>query len=148
MAEITVYGAPWCPDSRRTKRFLGEARVDFEWVDIGQDPDAAAFVLRQSGGKLTIPTVVLGNGLVLVAPSLAKLGAELGIEASAARRFFDLIIVGAGPAGLSAALYAIREGMHCLRSRYRATAPSMFPASDELVIRSSFRISTRQPAIR
>ncbi|HMC05034.1 MAG TPA: glutaredoxin domain-containing protein, partial [Actinomycetota bacterium] len=34
MADITVYGAPWCPDSRRTKRFLGEARVDFEWVDV------------------------------------------------------------------------------------------------------------------
>jgi thioredoxin reductase (NADPH) len=114
MAEITVYGAPWCPDSRRTKRFLGEARVDFEWVDIGQDPDAAAFVLRQSAGKLTIPTVVLGNGRVLVAPSPAELAAELGIEAPPSRRFFDLIIVGAGPSGLGAALHAIREGMHCL----------------------------------
>ncbi|TMK45854.1 MAG: FAD-binding protein [Actinobacteria bacterium] len=114
MAEITVYGAPWCPDSRRTKRFLGEARVDFEWVDIGQDPDAAAFVLRQGAGKLTIPVVVLENGHVLVAPSPAQLGAELGIEAPAARRFFDLIIIGAGPSGLSAALHGIREGMHCL----------------------------------
>ena len=55
MAELTVYGAPWCPDSRRTKRFLGEARVAFEWVDVAQDPDAAAFVRRQSAGKLTIP---------------------------------------------------------------------------------------------
>jgi thioredoxin reductase (NADPH) len=114
MAEITVYGAPWCPDSRRTKRFLGEARVDFEWVDITQDPDAAAFVLRKSAGKLTIPVVVLGNGHVLVAPSPGELGAELGIEAPAGRRFFDLIIVGAGPSGLTAALHAIREGMHCL----------------------------------
>jgi len=114
MAEITVYGASWCPDSRRTKRFLGEARVDFEWVDITQDPDAAAFVLRKSAGKLTIPVVVLGNGHVLVAPSPPDLAAELGIEAPAARRFFDLIVVGAGPSGLSAALVAIREGMHCL----------------------------------
>lgn len=114
MAEITVYGAPWCPDSRRTKRFLGEARVDFEWVDITRDPNAAAFVLRKSAGKLTIPVVVLDNGHVLVAPSPAELAAELGIEAPAARRFFDLIVVGAGPSGLSAALHAIREGMHCL----------------------------------
>jgi thioredoxin reductase (NADPH) len=114
MAEITVYGAPWCPDSRRTKRFLGEARVDFEWVDVEEDPDAVAFVRRQSAGKLTIPTVVLGDGVALVAPSPAELGAKLGIEAPAARRFFDLIIIGAGPAGLTAALHAIREGMHCL----------------------------------
>src|SRR5207237_4574463 len=105
MAEITVYGAPWCPDSRRTKRFLGEARVDFEWVDVAQDPDAAAFVLRQSAGKLTIPIVVLADGLVLVAPSPGELGARLGIEAPSTRRFFDLIIVGAGPTGLSAALH-------------------------------------------
>ncbi|HEY2665574.1 MAG TPA: FAD-dependent oxidoreductase [Actinomycetota bacterium] len=114
MAEVTVYGAPWCPDSRRTKRFLGEARVDFEWVDIDRDPEAAAFVLRKSAGKLTIPVVVLGGGHVLVAPSPAELAAELDIEAPPARRFFDLIIVGAGPTGLSAALHAIREGMHCL----------------------------------
>jgi thioredoxin reductase (NADPH) len=114
MAEITVYGAPWCPDSRRTKRFLGEARVDFAWVDVTEDADAAAFVRRQSAGKLLIPTVVLGNGLVLVAPSPADLGAKLNVEAPSTRRFFDLIIIGAGPAGLSAALHAVREGLHCL----------------------------------
>jgi thioredoxin reductase (NADPH) len=114
MAALTVYGAPWCPDSRRTKRFLGEARVDFEWVDVTQDSEAATFVRRQSSGKLLTPTVVLGNGLVLVSPTLPDLATKLGIEVPAARRFFDLIIVGAGPAGLSAALHAIREGLHCL----------------------------------
>lgn len=114
MAAITVYGAPWCPDSRRCKRFLGEARVDFDWVDIEADPDDAAFVRRQSGGKLSIPVVVLDNGDVLVAPQPTDLAAKLGIEPPAARRFFDLVIIGAGPAGLSAALHAIREGMHCL----------------------------------
>jgi len=114
MAEITVYGASWCPDSRRCKRFLGEARVDFDWVDVERNHDDATFVRRQSAGKLVIPAVVFGDGTVLVAPQPADLAAKLGIEPPAARRSFDLIIVGAGPAGLSAALHAVREGIHSL----------------------------------
>jgi len=112
--EVTVYGAPWCPDTRRCKRFLGEARTDFEWVDIDEDPDAANFVRRRSGGKLVTPVVVVGDGPALVAPTTADLAGALGLDPPTARRFFDLVIVGAGPAGLTAALYALREGIHCL----------------------------------
>jgi thioredoxin reductase (NADPH) len=112
MAHVTVYGAPWCPETRRAKRVLGEARLDFEWVDVDDDPQAAAYVRRQSGGNLTIPVVVV-DGSVLVAPSAAELAERLGLDATP-RRFFDLIVVGAGPAGLTAALSAVREGISCL----------------------------------
>lgn len=114
MAGVTIYGAAWCPDCRRCKRILGEARVRYDWVDVEEDPDAEAFVRRQDAGKLTLPVVVVPDGPVLVAPSGADMLAALGIEPPKDRRFFDLIIVGAGPTGLSAALHALREGIRCL----------------------------------
>jgi thioredoxin reductase (NADPH) len=114
MPEVTVYGAPWCPESRRCKRLLGEVRVDYAWVDIEEDPDAETFVRRQDGGRLTLPVVAIAGGPVLVAPGRAELLATLGIDPPADRRFFDLIIAGAGPAGMSAALSAVREGISCL----------------------------------
>ena len=114
MAEITVYGAPWCPETRRCKRFLGEARIDFEWVDVELEPGAAAFVRRQADGKLITPVVVIDGTRVLIGPAPSDLAVELDIDLPSSRRFFDLIIVGAGPAGVTAALYGVREGIHCL----------------------------------
>lgn len=114
MRDITIYGAPWCPDCRRVKRLLGELRLDYEWVDIDVDPDAEAYVRRRSSGKLVMPMVDLGGGVVLGAPTSAELAERLGVEPPTERRFFDLLVVGAGPAGLSAALAAVREGMRCL----------------------------------
>lgn len=114
MADVTIYGAPWDPDTRRSKRLLGEARIDFAWADVELEEDAEAFVRRQNDGKLVLPTLVLADGTILSGPSPADLAARLGIEAPAGRRFFDLIVVGAGPTGLTAALYAVREGISCL----------------------------------
>jgi thioredoxin reductase (NADPH) len=51
VADIVVYGAPWCPDGKRAKKFLVEHRVHFDWVDIDQNPDGLAYVERlQNGG--------------------------------------------------------------------------------------------------
>lgn len=114
MADVTVYGAPWCPDTRRSKRLLGEARIDYAWVDVTEDDAAEAYLRRRTDGKLVLPTIELGDGSLLPGPSAAELAAKLGIEVPQGRRFFDLIIVGAGVAGLTAALYAVREGIRCL----------------------------------
>ena len=57
-AKITVYGAPWCPDCARSKQFLGERRVLYNWVYIGQDEAGRQYVQDANDGKQIIPTIV------------------------------------------------------------------------------------------
>ena len=113
-ANITVYGAPWCPDCRRSKQFLGEQRIPYLWVDIDEDEEGRNRVQALNDGKQIIPTIVFQDGSILVEPSNADLAAKLGISPKAKREFYDLILIGGGPAGLSAALYAAREGIETL----------------------------------
>lgn len=66
---IKVYGAPWCPDCRRSKQFLGELRVEYDWIDIDQDAAAVQYVRSVNNGKQIIPTIVFPDGSFLAEPS-------------------------------------------------------------------------------
>ena len=111
MADITVYGAPWCPDCKRSKKFLTEQRVPYRWVDIDRDAAALRRVEELQGGARTIPTIVFGDGSMLIEPTNEELAQKLGMTMEAKRRAYDLAIAGGGPAGLAAAIYAAREGI-------------------------------------
>ncbi|PKO20918.1 MAG: hypothetical protein CVU38_17480, partial [Chloroflexi bacterium HGW-Chloroflexi-1] len=107
---IIVYGTTWRPDCRRSKQFLGEHRVQYTWIDIEGDAAARAEVERLNNGNQSVPTIVFPDDSKLVEPGNDELARKLGLRATAARRFYDQIIVGAGPAGLTTAIYAAREG--------------------------------------
>lgn len=112
--KVTVYGAYWCPDCRRSKKFLGEQFIPYRWIDIEQDGAAEAYVLERNNGKRIIPMIVFEDDSFLVEPTNAELAKKLGLKTEARKTYYDLIIIGGGPAGLTASIYAAREGADVL----------------------------------
>src|SRR5438445_4720981 len=111
---IKLYGTNWCSDCKRSKKFLGEQRVHYDFINIEEDMEGQAFVQKFQNGGLTIPTIVFEDGAALIEPSNAELAAKLGLETKAKCEFYDLIIVGGGPTALTTAIYAARDGYDVL----------------------------------
>ena len=76
---IIVYGADWCGDYRRSKRFLNEQNIPFTWIDVDQDKEAEAFVREKNNGKRIIPTIIFEDGSFLAEPSDEELANKLGL---------------------------------------------------------------------
>ena len=111
---LTVIGANWCPDCRRTKAFLADQRIAYDWIDLDANPEATALVEGLNGGARIIPTVIFPDGTHLAEPGNDELADKLGLSRVAAEARYDLIVVGGGPTGLTAAIYAARENYSVL----------------------------------
>lgn len=111
---ITIYSTVWCIDCKRAKKFFGEQRIPYINIDIEQSPEAMAFVEKVNNGKRIVPTIIFPEGDILVEPSNAQLAARLGLRTRARQNYYDVIVIGGGPAGLTSAVYTSREGLDTL----------------------------------
>lgn len=82
-SSIVVYGADWCIDCRRTKRFLTQNQIPFEWINIEQDKQGEQFVISTNKGMRSIPTIVFEDGSILVEPSTEQLTKKLQLQTKA-----------------------------------------------------------------
>lgn len=111
---IRVAGALWSAGSHGIKDFLARSQIPYQFLDIERDPEARALVEHANGGEGRLPVVFFPDGDVLIDPSLAAVAQKAGFRTEAKRPFYDLIVVGAGPAGLAAAVYGASEGLDTL----------------------------------
>jgi glutaredoxin-like protein len=77
--KIIVYGADWCGDCLRAKRFLNQFNIQYSWINIDRDELGEEFVLKVNKGMRSIPTIIFEDGSILVEPSNLKLAQKLGI---------------------------------------------------------------------
>jgi len=108
---IRVAGSRWSPQSYSTREFLARNQVPYQWIDIDQDPPMRELVVSIGGESPRLPVVLFPDGATLVAPSNGELAEKLGLHAPATRPFYDVAIIGGGPAGLANAVYAASEGL-------------------------------------
>jgi thioredoxin reductase (NADPH) len=108
---IRVAGTRWSPATHAVKDFLARSQIPYQWLDIEKDAAAAALVEASTDAKRRLPLVFLPDGTVLTSPDLHQLAVHIGLRAPAQAPFYDLIVIGAGPAGLAAAVYGASEGL-------------------------------------
>ncbi|HLV44928.1 MAG TPA: FAD-dependent oxidoreductase [Aggregatilineales bacterium] len=108
---IRVAGTLWSASSHDVKDFLARNRVPYQWLDIEKDGEARALVEAVSDESYRLPVVFFPDGTVLVDPDHRTLAEKLGMHTMASDTFYDLIIIGAGPSGLGAAVYGASEGL-------------------------------------
>jgi thioredoxin reductase (NADPH) len=109
--EIRLIGQRWSPRVHELKDFFSRSRIPFRWLDIGQDAEARKAAEAAVPGAWQFPIVIFPDGSVLVNPDVRTVAAKLGLETTPESRDYDLIIVGAGPAGVAASIYAASEGL-------------------------------------
>ncbi len=113
-AKVQIIGHQWARDVHLLKDFLGRNRVPFAWLDLDRGRKGQAILVQRNLESARLPVVLLSGGVVLEDPSVPDLAEAMGMHRHADNRYYDVAIIGAGPAGLAAAVYAASEGLSTL----------------------------------
>ncbi len=111
---IQVAGTLWSLSSHQVKDFLTRHQIPYQWLDIEKDSNAHQLVEKISSETTRLPVVFFPDGKNLVQPDLKELAERVGLQTRADLPFYDIVVVGSGPAGLASAVYAGSEGYRCL----------------------------------
>lgn len=118
---IRVAGTLWSPTSHQVKDFLARNQIPYQWLDIETDSIAEGMVDGALKGERKLPVVFFPDGSFLAEPDNRSLAEKVGLQTQATQPFYDLIIVGAGPAGLGAGVYGASEGLRTAMIELEAT---------------------------
>jgi thioredoxin reductase (NADPH) len=108
---IRVVGDRWSPQAHALRDFLARSQVPYRWLDVERDDEAKALIEKGKLKAEDLPIVLFEDGTVLHKPSSLEVAEKAGLKTTAASAFYDLIIIGAGPAGLASAVYGASEGL-------------------------------------
>ncbi len=111
---IRVIGHRWSLKDFKVRSFLSRNLVPYRWLDIGSSEDARKLMADHHLEADQVPVVVFADGSALADPALEALAARVGLSIQAAQEFYDIVVVGAGPAGLAAGVYGASEGLRTL----------------------------------
>ena len=117
---IKIIGYQWSPKSHNIKDFLSGNLIPYMWMDVGTSAEAKELTELNSIGQDELPAVFLENGEILKNPSLSQVGEKVGMNSKAHQTMYDVAIIGAGPAGLAAAVYGGSEGLNTILIEKRA----------------------------
>jgi thioredoxin reductase (NADPH) len=108
---IRIVGHRWTAKSHQVRDFLSRNLVPYQWLDIETEEEARRLLEFCACAESRLPVVLFPDGNHLIEPTNAQLGERIGLQARAQMPFYDLVIVGGGPAGLAAAVYGASEGL-------------------------------------
>ncbi len=108
---IRIAGTLWSPQSHNIKDFLARNRIPYQWLDLEENPQTQALVDSVIEGDTRLPVIFFPDGSTLIQPDFRALAEKVGLQTEANHPYYDLIIIGAGPAGLGAAVYGASEGL-------------------------------------
>jgi thioredoxin reductase (NADPH) len=111
---LRVIGYRWSLNDHRLRNFLSRNHVPYRWIDVSVGDEALTLLKDRGLDPEKLPVVLLSDGAVLVDPDLETLAGRVGLRVQAAQDFYDIVVVGAGPAGLAAAVYGASEGLRTL----------------------------------
>ena len=111
---IRVVGVRWSAMDHAVRDFLSRNRIPYQWLNPEMNPEALELLKEKGIDDTKLPVILFGDGTALVQPSSTEIATKVGLRTQARQEFYDVVVIGAGPAGLAAGVYGASEGLRTL----------------------------------
>ncbi|MGD0445714.1 MAG: FAD-dependent oxidoreductase [Edaphobacter sp.] len=111
---IRVVGVRWSPMDHAVRDFLSRNRIPYQWLNPETHPEALTLLKEKGIDDKKLPVILFGDNTALVQPTSTEMAGKVGLRTQAQQEFYDVVVVGAGPAGLAAGVYGASEGLRTL----------------------------------